>query len=255
MIRSYIICATPRTGSTLLCDMLRRTGVAGQPDSFYREVSVDAWAREWGLAGVRPQSDAAFNKSYHEAALREGEGRTGVFGMRLMRENVRDMSARLGTLYPALTLDRPRIEAALGPTAYIHLSRSDKVRQAVSYVKATQTGLWHMAPDGTELERLKPPQEPVYDFDEIQRTLLAFERYDAEWPDWFTAHNIDPHHVTYEAIASDPAIVLAGILDHLGLDPRLADGMTPGVAKLADQISDDWVARFHADSTAKAAET
>lgn len=255
MIRSYIICATPRTGSTLLCDMLRRTGVAGQPNSFYREVSVDAWAKEWGLTGFGPQSDAAFNKSYLEAALREGEGGTGVFGMRLMRENVRDMSARLGTLYPALTQDRARFEAALGPTAYIHLSRSDKVRQAVSYVKATQTGLWHKAPDGSELERLKPSEAPVYDFDEIQRALHAFERDDAEWPDWFSGHNIEPYQVSYESISSDPAMVVVGILDHLGLDPSLADGMAPGVAKLADQVSDDWVARFHADSTAEAAET
>ena len=30
--------------------------------------------------------------------------------------------------------------------------------------KAQQTGLWHIAPDGTELERVAPAQEPHYDF-------------------------------------------------------------------------------------------
>src|SRR4028119_1183918 len=28
---SYLICATPRSGSTLLCDALGRTGIAGRP--------------------------------------------------------------------------------------------------------------------------------------------------------------------------------------------------------------------------------
>ena len=28
---SYLICATPRSGSTLLCDALERTGIAGRP--------------------------------------------------------------------------------------------------------------------------------------------------------------------------------------------------------------------------------
>ena len=30
-IMSYLICATPRSGSTLLCDALERTGIAGSP--------------------------------------------------------------------------------------------------------------------------------------------------------------------------------------------------------------------------------
>src|SRR3954454_17102557 len=29
--RAYIVCATPRSGSTLLCEMLVNTGVAGRP--------------------------------------------------------------------------------------------------------------------------------------------------------------------------------------------------------------------------------
>jgi LPS sulfotransferase NodH len=28
---AYLVCATPRSGSTLLCEMLRETGQAGRP--------------------------------------------------------------------------------------------------------------------------------------------------------------------------------------------------------------------------------
>src|SRR4051794_22395246 len=33
--RSYLVCATPRSGSTLLCRALAQTGVAGRPEEYF----------------------------------------------------------------------------------------------------------------------------------------------------------------------------------------------------------------------------
>src|SRR2546423_4369603 len=33
---SYLICATPRSGSTLLCEALTNTGIAGRPEEFFQ---------------------------------------------------------------------------------------------------------------------------------------------------------------------------------------------------------------------------
>ena len=33
--RSYLVCATPRSGSTLVCKALRATGVAGRPEEYF----------------------------------------------------------------------------------------------------------------------------------------------------------------------------------------------------------------------------
>lgn len=66
----------------------------------------------------------------------------------------------------------------------MHLTRRDKVAQAVSYVKAQQTGLWHAAPDGTELERLSPPQEPAYDASEIRTRFEEVTAHDHSWERW-----------------------------------------------------------------------
>src|SRR3712207_7978474 len=33
--RSYLVCATPRSGSTLLCHLLEQTGVAGRPEEYF----------------------------------------------------------------------------------------------------------------------------------------------------------------------------------------------------------------------------
>ena len=32
---SYLVCATPRSGSTLLCEGLKATGVAGRPEEYF----------------------------------------------------------------------------------------------------------------------------------------------------------------------------------------------------------------------------
>ncbi|MGH3680948.1 MAG: Stf0 family sulfotransferase [Natronosporangium sp.] len=42
---AYLICATSRTGSTLLCGLLRSTGVAGRPESYVRQPDEPAWGR------------------------------------------------------------------------------------------------------------------------------------------------------------------------------------------------------------------
>jgi LPS sulfotransferase NodH len=37
--RSYVVCATPRSGSTLLCRTLAELGVAGVPEAYLRRAS------------------------------------------------------------------------------------------------------------------------------------------------------------------------------------------------------------------------
>src|SRR4028118_2171875 len=48
--RSYVLCGTPRTGSTLLCSLLYSTGVLGRPESYFREPEEAAWAARLGPA-------------------------------------------------------------------------------------------------------------------------------------------------------------------------------------------------------------
>ena len=64
---SCLICATPRTGSTLLCGLLASTKVAGQPESYFREPDEQLWAARWGIAR---SPDEAFARSPDEAFAR-----------------------------------------------------------------------------------------------------------------------------------------------------------------------------------------
>jgi LPS sulfotransferase NodH len=247
MFDGYIICGTPRTGSTLLCNLLASTRSAGNPDSYYGRNFMGDWAREWSLpdpATMRAEDD---DRTYLAAAIRAGKGGTGLFGLRLMRENLEDLMAILSRLFPGLHSDTARLERAFGRLLHVHLSREDKLAQAISYIKAQQTGLWHIAPDGTEIERLAPPQEPQYEFKRISDEVARLEGYDAAWNTWFAAQRITPFRVVYEQLEIDPAATLQRICEAFGIPAPQSHDVRPGVARLSDATSEEWARRYRRD--------
>jgi trehalose 2-sulfotransferase len=164
-----------------------------------------------------------------------------------MRENLGELSDILDQIYPGLHSDRARLERAFGRILYLHLSREDKLAQAVSLIKAEQTGLWHVAPDGTEIERLAPPKDPEYDFERIRRELAELESYDTAWNSWFAEQQITPLRIGYETLSADPAATLTRICAALGIPAPKPAEVKPGVAKLSDAISLDWMRRYKSD--------
>ncbi len=245
--QSYIICATPRSGSTLLCDLLTETGVAGCPDSFFRRESISWWADHSNVSTSDWDDDHEFGLAYLVAMQKLGLGETEVFGMRLMWESVDDLNKRLKSLYPDLDDDRARFQNVFGPARYIYLSREDIVAQAVSYLRAEQTGLWHVHTDGSERERLKKASAPVYDAPAILALVVEIEDHNAAWLNWFTRWEIEPLWLTYEALSSEPQITLASVLSALDLDTTIASTVAPKSAKLADSESVNWATRFRAE--------
>jgi len=246
--QSYVICATPRSGSTLLCDMLTDTGIAGSPDSFFRRESFLDWADYFGVPVAGWRGEHEFDRAYLSAVKRYGSNGTGVFGMRLMWESVRDLSDRLGDFYPGLSSDSERLGAAFGPPRYLHLSRKDKVAQAISLLRAEQSGLWHVFADGSERERLTPAREAVYDFERLSMLVARLEQHDAAWVQWFAGQRMEPLRITYEALSKDPRSVLATVLAALDLEPAAAEAAGIRTAKLADGESREWAARFRRES-------
>ncbi|WP_192259284.1 Stf0 family sulfotransferase [Mesorhizobium caraganae] len=248
MFDAYIMCGTPRTGSTLLCGLLASTRTAGDPHSFYRRQDIAEWAKEWHLPHPDTMSAHDFDVAYLQAAIRAGKSGTAIFGLRLMRENLDELSAILDGIFPDLPSDKARFEKAFGRVLYIHLSRENKLAQAVSLIKAEQTGLWHIAPDGTEIERVAPPQKPRYDFERIQHELAKLEAYDAAWNTWFAEQGIMPLRIGYERLSSDQAATLMAICAALGVQAPNAEDVKPGVAKLSDATSLDWIRRYGLDA-------
>jgi len=241
---SYIICTAPRSGSTLLCSLLAKTGVSGNPDSYFHRPSLAHWQEDLGLAPDESLSKKAALARIFRAAIAKGRQETGIFGLRLQRHSFDFFLETLRLLHPEAPSDLQRFEAAFGRTLFVHLTRADKLEQAVSVIKARQSGLWHRAPDGSEVERLAPPGDLIYDPEAIRAQIDAFTAMDTAWTDWFAAEGIDPLRLTYRDLAADPKATLKRVLMALGRDPTAVEGIESGVAKLADETNRDWIARF-----------
>lgn len=245
--KSYIICTSPRSGSTLLCGLLAATGQAGRPESLFHQPSLSAWLSDYDLNAADYAEERQILRAIVERAIAAGTGTTGMFGLRLQRPSFAFLAQKLRVLHPDVRGDANRFAATFGPTLFIHLTREAKLDQAISLIKAQQTGLWHRNADGSELERLSAPQPPRYDRAAIAAALTDLSQMDTDWCAWFKGQGIAPLRLTYDALSQDPGAALAKVLGRLGFDPGIAAGVKAPVARLADQTSRNWAAQFKQD--------
>jgi trehalose 2-sulfotransferase len=239
VIDAYLLCGTPRTGSTLLCGLLRSTGVAGRPESYFRLPNEQEWADRWQLA--RDAGGRFDYGDYARAAVAEGTTPNGVFGGRVMWGTLDEMIEKLGVAYPDLAGSRAGLdllERAFGRTRFVHLRRDDTIAQAVSWARAEQTRFWQ---DG---DTALAGHEPRYDFEQIDLLVRTIEEHNAAWQEWFAAAGVEPYVVRYEDLTADPAGVTRGILDFLDLQLPAGRELVPGHRRQADQLNDDWIAWY-----------
>jgi LPS sulfotransferase NodH len=135
IVSSYFICATPRSGSTLLCELLTLTGVAGHPSEWMLPLT-EPLARD--MFGVEP----AFSHPSYLAELKaKACTGNGLFAAKLMWPSMQQLLA--GELWGLPPAQVPLREAGVFPhLRYVHIVRRDKSRQAISPLLALRTDYW-----------------------------------------------------------------------------------------------------------------
>jgi trehalose 2-sulfotransferase len=234
---SYFICATPRTGSSLLLGLLESTDVAGRPEAYFRAPDEAMWADRWHLPGA---GVGAFDYAdFVRAARIAGSTENGVFGAKLMWGTLDEVVDKLGTVHPDLAgEDAALLQQAFGRARFVLLQRDDVVAQAVSWLRAEQTGTWHIGDPGTN------GQSPGYDRDGIAHFVQTIEAHNAAWEEWFASVEVRPHRVRYEALQADLVGVTRGILDFLGLELPEGHSIVPRHRRQADDLNEEWIARY-----------
>ena len=263
---SYLVCATQRSGSTLLCELLSATEVAGAPDEYFEALRATGMPRqprqyfeEPSVAHIaerlppidpgEPERPGQF-EGWFRYVLQRGTSRNGVFGAKMMWNYFDDFRARVGELpgLGELTFTEA-LDEVFPQLRIIFVRRRDKVPQAVSLWKAIQTQQWRTdseATDGRSAANRTP--ELSYDFEAIGYLLEQLHRWDARWEDWFHATEREPIRIFYEEFVESRAVTVGRVLDELGIDPE-PDG--PRMQRQADDVSRDWVTRFRKDAEAQ----
>jgi len=238
-VHSYLICASPRSGSTLLATTLANTGLAGNPEEVFRPgIREEALDRQ----KVGATSDADFIPSLITATMTTN----GVFGTKvhgyqtwlLLRriQAALQEGARTSSLHNA-------VERLFPGLRYIWITRNDAVRQAVSYYRALMSDTWHV------LREAPPAGEPspniVFDPVAIGTCHAFVEANDLFWREYFATHNITPLRVTYEELVCRFDETMQKVCSHIGL-PQDATIPPPATEKLAGVQSTEWVERYKA---------
>ncbi|MET8653674.1 trehalose 2-sulfotransferase [Nocardia aurea] len=255
--RSYLVLASQRSGSTLLVESLRATGIAGEPQEFFQylpETGLSPQPRQW-FAGVEDESilrllppltpgspSTETSEQWRERIRREGSSANGVWGGKLMWNQTPLLVDRVAGL-PGRSGDglRSAIVDVLGEEpVFVFVTRPDKVHQAVSFWRAVQTRVWR-APATRTFE-----DTAQYHAGGIAHLLRILREQEAGWRAWFHAESITPLEVNYRHLAADSSGAVGKVLLELGLDPSVAPH--PVLERQADVRSNTWVERFFVDA-------
>jgi LPS sulfotransferase NodH len=246
---SYLVCASQRSGTTMLCRALADTGIAGQPDEYF--LAVDDRARpEW-----RGWEHGPFGRAHHardrghylEIVSDLGSTPNGVFGAKLMWNNLPWATAKFQEMRTFSGLDRAAVLHAAFPNLHVvHVTRRDRVRQAVSWARMAQDGVWVVSDD----EPARPSATPRYDAGLIGDLEALIAESESGWREVFDELGLTPYDVVYEELVADGGLERAvlGILDHLGLDAGGLTGLPrPRTHRQSDDLNEVWVARYIAE--------
>lgn len=164
----------------------------------------------------------------------------GVAGFKIMWEQVRRLARKLG--YPANS-ERFGFHdfSTLLPetTCFIWLTRRERVRQAVSLVKAVQSQCWISA----EQERFEGFY--VFDYVALARTMQMLEEHDAMWREFFERNAIEPLKVVYEDVVHDRRAQLQRIADFVGYPIEAVCGVSDvNYRQQSEALNELWVERF-----------
>jgi len=219
--RRYMICSTPRSGSTLLADLLQGTGLAGVPMEYFNDVNMEAHCRHRGVAQFEihrylADLDARRTTPNH------------VFGMKAHYGQI--LHAFKGS--KAGSVDR----FLRSYDSFIVIERRDKLGQAVSYFRALRTGRWT-----SQHAAMADEQEIKLTFDAtgITSALHAILSTEAAWKEALWKLGIRPHVVVYEDLAANQGPVLEGVLSAIGITERNFTLPAPRIERQRDTINAD----------------
>ena len=266
--RSYLICATPRSGSALLCEALNNTGLAGHPDEYFETLKATGLPRQplqyfegldneevrahlgsYSRVGEEPTRAQLWGTqdytSYLARALEEGTTPNGVFGAKVMWGYLDDFLAQLHEL-PAFKLDAPTLLGQTFPELrYIYMTRRDKLRQAISLWRAIQTWTWradaHEPHDAPSLH----PNTLLFHAEAVDYLLQQLEAHDAAWRAFFKEYAIEPFTVVYEEFVPAYEETARALLRYLAV-PHTEDlALAPRRMKQqSNHLTEDWVQQW-----------
>lgn len=217
--RGYVVCATPRSGSNYLCQLLASTGALGRPREYFN------------AAGRRKYDDPDYPEDPRlqlDQVVRTGATSNRVYGVKV---HAFQLAPLLDRVDPFAEL--PRVRA-------IRQRRDDTLGQALSWARVQQTNQ-HRAGD--------PPEGVAsYDRAQIDSSLEFLSRENAWWDDYLARIDVPLLEIRYEDLEADPQREVARVADFLRIRSAAVRPEVVEVTRQRDGVTAGWRERYLAET-------
>lgn len=243
---SYLVYATARSGSTLLCEALTGTGIAGWPDEYFvpgaqSTLRPATWLTKLGTV---PLPD------YVREIVQENTTEDGVFGAKFDWFTHQTFISEMRTYPECRNLSDHEILSSFFPNLhYIWVTRRDKIRQAISVWKAMQDNKWNSqiesSPSGAGVPLRRVEAAPRFSFPLIAEQLLLIADSEAGVASYFAENRIVPCTVVYEDLALDYEGTASRVLNYLGIEASETVSLAHRrLQKQSGALNDAWFAEY-----------
>ena len=185
----YVICSTPRSGSTLLSTGLASTGIAGLPHEYFNVDHMGDYRSRWQFESI---------EEFIDLLKKHRVSDNGVFAMKIHFDQYQRVfnDVPLSTYFPNLK--------------YIMIKRQDKVLQGISHEIAKQSGQWS--------SDFRIQHKPKFNYSNIGKNISSIMESERKWEEYFKKNDITPIRVDYEKLAANYDSEIKSVLNALDLN-------------------------------------
>jgi trehalose 2-sulfotransferase len=265
----YFVCATQRSGSTLLCELLKNTHLAGYPEEYFdalrstgvpqRPLEYFIGATDEALAEIfqgrthpdeerrQPPPGISF-ESYVNSIIEQCTSANGVFGTKVMWNYFPDFTSKLRDIPRFHDQPTSAILTTLFPNLhYIFVTRRDKLGQAISLWKGLQNWTWRAEDNSAANGEKKTSHELIFHFGAIDHLVRVLERNEQHWLRFFAHYRIRPLHIIFEDLIISKEETARNVLQFLDISiPPDCTFALPYMQRQADELSASWMQQYHA---------
>jgi|GEM_PF-3088693 len=186
--RLFLLLSTPRSGSTWLSDLLRRSSISIPHEYFQASQYMQVMNERWHFAD--PDS-GRIEWSVFASRLRAARtGENGWLAINLHGSHLARFS-RAATMFSDLSW------------TVVHLRRDDLVSQALSWCEARATRKWAAS--------FEAASEWAYDYDKVEQAIALLQRQNLLIETWIRANGLEATTIGFDQLKAEPAGTVAGL--------------------------------------------
>ncbi|MGX5800607.1 Stf0 family sulfotransferase [Bradyrhizobium sp. Arg314] len=208
-----------RSGSSWLGSLTNATGIMGRSGEWLKPLHL----------GPEPRGYEALE----EAVIRKASTENGRFAVKVFPRHLAWSKGKCGKDF----LLEIRRKHDLG---FITLERRDRLRQAISFYRASVSNSWASWINGAG--------SPVpYSFAGISRAFFQIEQSYAFWRAYLDLSDLPYRHFVYEDLLADPRPYLEAVAELLDV-PAPASVPVTEFKVQRDDLTEDWLRRFRREA-------